>query len=56
MYFYKVPGLNGIIIEVMNAIWMIFVYVRQNFTPVKFLLNNNFVAQTVFEITDIWFM
>ena len=49
-------GLNRIIIVTKNAIWKNFGYVRQNFVLITFLLNNNFVAQTVFEITDIWFM
>ena len=56
MYFQKVPGLNRIIIVTVNAFLMNFGYVRQNFVLITFLLNNNFVAQTVFEITDIWFM
>ena len=56
MYFQKVPGLNGIIIVTINAIWKNFGYVRQNFVLITFLLNNNFVAQIVFEIIDIWFM
>ena len=56
IYKIKSSGLNGIIIVIINAIWKNFGYVRQNFVLITFLLNNNFVAQIVFEIIDIWFM
>ena len=43
--------------ETINAILMIFGYVRQNFVPVTFLLNIFlFVTQSVFEQIGIRFM
>ena len=53
MYFKKVPGLNWIIIETVNAICVIFEYVRHNFVSVIFLLNKIFVSQMIVEIFDI---
>ena len=53
MYFKKVSGLNGIIIETINAIWVIFEYLRHNFVSVTFLLNKIFVSQMIIEIFGI---
>ena len=36
--------------ETINAILVLFGYVRQKFVPVTFLLNKIFVAQTVVDI------
>ena len=43
----KSPRVIGIIIQTINAIWVIFEYVRHNFVSVTFSINKIFVSQMI---------